>query len=100
MEKQGGSVADRPRMIAGGEMFNGGLSIIFTPVGDRFRRMRRFVVRHNHSLSYSPTRCRALHTHLQPKAAEAYQPLQISHAKDMVLNILDDPCDFQNHATT
>jgi hypothetical protein len=45
MEKQGASVADRPRMIAGGEMFTGGLSILFAPVGDRFRRMRKFVVK-------------------------------------------------------
>ncbi|KAG2358689.1 cytochrome P450 [Suillus spraguei] len=49
--------------------------------GDRFRRMRR-----------------ALHTHLQPKAAETYQPLQMSFAKNTVLNILDDPSNFQNHA--
>jgi len=45
MEKQGASVADRPRMIAG-EMFTGGLSIVFTHVGDRLRRMRRFVSRY------------------------------------------------------
>ncbi|KAG1845716.1 cytochrome P450 [Suillus subalutaceus] len=42
----------------------------------------------------------ALHTHLQPKSAEAYQPLQISQAKTMILSILDDPCNFQNHVTT
>ncbi|OJA14906.1 hypothetical protein AZE42_10550 [Rhizopogon vesiculosus] len=83
MEKQGASVADRPRMIAAGEIFTGGLSILLAPVGDRLRRMRR-----------------ALHTHLQPKAVEEYQPLQMSHAKDTVLNILDDPYNFQNHATT
>ncbi|KAJ8587523.1 cytochrome P450 [Rhizopogon salebrosus TDB-379] len=81
MEKQGASVADRPRMIAGGEMFTGGLSILFAPVGDRFRRMRK-----------------ALHTHLHHKAAEAYQPLQMSHAKNTVLSILSDPY-FQDHAT-
>ncbi|KAG0704960.1 cytochrome P450 [Suillus ampliporus] len=34
------------------------------------------------------------------KAAEAYQPLQMSHAKDTVLDILDDPCNFQNHVTS
>ncbi|KAG0692632.1 cytochrome P450 [Suillus ampliporus] len=83
MENQGKSVADRPRMIAAGEMFSGGLSLAFTPFGERFRRMRR-----------------ALHTHLQPKAAEAYQPLQMSHAKNIVLDILDDPYNFQNHVTT
>ncbi|KAG1719654.1 cytochrome P450 [Suillus lakei] len=83
MEKQGGSLADRPRMIVAGEILCGGQSIGFMHAGDKFRRMRR-----------------ALHSHLQPKAAEAYQPLQMSHAKHTVLDILDDPYNFQNHATT
>jgi hypothetical protein len=43
MEKQGVILADRPRMIAAGIM-TGGLSIGFVHVGDRLRRMRRFVV--------------------------------------------------------
>ncbi|KAG2135175.1 cytochrome P450 [Suillus clintonianus] len=83
MEKQGGSLTDRPRMIAAGEILSGGQAIGFMHAGDRFRRMRR-----------------ALHSHLQPKAAEAYQPLQMSHARNTVLDILDDPYNFQNHATT
>ncbi|KAG2155673.1 cytochrome P450 [Suillus clintonianus] len=83
MENQGKFLADRPRRIAAGEIFNGGVNIAFSPVGDRFRRMRR-----------------ALHSHLQPKAAEAYQPLQMSHVKNTVLGILDDPRNFQNHVTT
>ncbi|KAG1728988.1 cytochrome P450 [Suillus paluster] len=83
MESQGGTLADRPRKIAAGEIFSGGLGIASTPFGDRFRRMRR-----------------ALHTHLQPKAAEAYQPLQMSHVKNTVLDILDDPYNFQNHVIT
>jgi len=44
MENQGKLLADRPRMIAAGEMFSGGMSIGFTPFGDRFRRMRRSVI--------------------------------------------------------
>ncbi|KAG1754216.1 cytochrome P450 [Suillus lakei] len=79
MEKRGGVLADRPPMNAG-QMLTGGLTIGFARTGDRFRRMRR-----------------ALHTHLQPKAAEAYQPLQMSFAKNTVLNILDDPSNFQTH---
>ncbi|KAG2108927.1 cytochrome P450 [Suillus discolor] len=79
MEKQGRALADRPPMHAG-HMLTGGLSIGLVRVGDRFRRMRR-----------------AIHTHLQPKAAEAYQPLQMSFAKNTVLNILDDPSNFHNH---
>ena len=44
MEKQSATLADRPRMIAAGEMLSGGLSIGFAPAGDRLRRMRRFVI--------------------------------------------------------
>ncbi|KAG0695260.1 cytochrome P450 [Suillus ampliporus] len=83
MEGQGKSTADRPRMVAAGEIFSGGMNITFAPFGERFRRLRR-----------------ALHTHLQPKAAESYQPLQMSLARDIVFNILEDPSNFQNHVTT
>ncbi|KAG1748761.1 cytochrome P450 [Suillus occidentalis] len=83
MEKQGGSLADRPHLTAAGEMLNGGLSIGLVPAGERWRRMRR-----------------ALHTHFQPKAAEEYQPLQVSHAKNVVLDILEDSSNFQNHVAT
>ncbi|KAG1743397.1 cytochrome P450 [Suillus lakei] len=82
MEKQGGLLADRPHLAAG-DILTRGLGIALSHAGDRFRRKRR-----------------ALHTHLQPKSAEAYQPLQMSHAKTVVLNILDDPHNFQNHAAT
>ncbi|KAG1807217.1 cytochrome P450 [Suillus variegatus] len=61
MEKQGGSLADRPRLVAAGEILNGGLSVILTPSGNMWRRMRRF---------------------------------------NMVINILEDPVNFQNHAAT
>ncbi|KAG0700478.1 cytochrome P450 [Suillus ampliporus] len=79
MENQAKLLADRPRMLAVGETLN----LAFAPFGEKFRRMRR-----------------ALHTHLQPKAAEAYQPLQMSLAKNTVLNILDDPYNFRNHVST
>ncbi|KAG1718595.1 hypothetical protein EDB19DRAFT_1982571 [Suillus lakei] len=76
MEKQGGSLVDHPRFVAG-EILSGELSIIFAPAGSRWRRMRRF-----------------------HKSAEEYQPLQISHAKNLVFDILEDPANFQNHAAT
>ncbi|KAG2125139.1 cytochrome P450 [Suillus clintonianus] len=83
MENQGKLTADRPRMVAAGEIFLGGMGIGFAHWGERFRRMRR-----------------ALHTHLQPKAAEAYEPFQMSHMKNTVLAILDDPHNFQDHVLT
>ncbi|KAG1832256.1 cytochrome P450, partial [Suillus subluteus] len=42
----------------------------------------------------------ALHLYLKPKATEAYQPLRMSHVKNTVLGILDDPHSFQNHVRT
>ncbi|KAG1899835.1 cytochrome P450 [Suillus fuscotomentosus] len=83
MEKQGRMLADRPRLVAAGEILSRGLSLGFCHAGDRLRRLRR-----------------ALHTHLQPKSADAYEPLQISQARTLILNILDDPSNFQNHAIT
>ncbi|KAG1874405.1 cytochrome P450 [Suillus subluteus] len=77
MEKQGASLVDRPRFISAGELLCGGMVILFVPAGER-----------------------AIHTHLQPKAAEAYQPLQTSYAKGTVIDILNDPHNFQDHART
>ncbi|KAG2366023.1 cytochrome P450 [Suillus spraguei] len=82
MERQGRILADRPRLVAG-EILAQTLEIALSPAGDRFRRMRR-----------------ALHAHFQPRSAEAYQPLQMSQAKTVILNILDDPPNFQNHLIT
>ncbi|KAG2070790.1 cytochrome P450 [Suillus decipiens] len=82
MEKQGRILVDRPRLVAG-EILTRQLDIGLAHAGDRFRRMRR-----------------AVHTHLQPKSAEAYQPLQMSQAKNVILNILDDPSNFQHHAAS
>ncbi|KAG2067047.1 cytochrome P450 [Suillus decipiens] len=82
MEKQGRILADRPRLVAG-EILTYGLDLLLTHTGDRLRRMRR-----------------ALHTHLQPKSAEAYQPLQMSQAKNVILNILNDPHNFQHHVSS
>lgn len=83
MEKQGASLVDRPPFVAVGELLCGGMVLPFVPAGERFRQLRR-----------------TIHTHLLPKAAEAYQPLQISYAKNTVINILNDPHNFQDHART
>ncbi|KIJ67571.1 hypothetical protein HYDPIDRAFT_174012 [Hydnomerulius pinastri MD-312] len=80
MEKQGGSLVDRPRFVAAGELLGGGLRILLTPSGERFRKMRR-----------------ALHSHLQPKAAQTYEPLQMLHAKDTILGLIESPGRYQDH---
>ncbi|KAG6371545.1 cytochrome P450 [Boletus reticuloceps] len=81
MEKEGGVLADRPRSVAAGEMLSRGLRMVLTPAGEQFRRLRRVV-----------------HTHLQAKAVESYGPIQIQAARDVILDILNDPKRHQAHA--
>jgi cytochrome P450 len=81
MEKEGGSLVDRPRSIAAGEMLSKGMRILMARSGDRFRRLRK-----------------AVHIHLQPKVAEAYQDMQRENAMIFILDMLNDPKNHQQHA--
>lgn len=81
MEAEGRSLVDRPPSIAAGEMLSNGMRIVMARSGERFRRLRK-----------------AVHTHLQPKAAEAYKDMQHDNARKFVLDILNDPKDHQKHA--
>ncbi|KAG2123474.1 cytochrome P450 [Suillus clintonianus] len=74
MEKEGGVLADRPRAVAAGEILSRGLRMILAPAGEQFRRLRK-----------------AAHTHLQAKAADSYAPIQMDAARDVILDILDNP---------
>ncbi|KAF9230712.1 cytochrome P450 [Melanogaster broomeanus] len=82
MEKGGGALVDRPRSVASGEMMSNNMRIVRAGSGERFRRLRK-----------------AVHTHLQAKAAEAYQGLQCEHARDLILDILRDPKHHIEHAS-
>ncbi|KAG2159536.1 cytochrome P450 [Suillus bovinus] len=81
MEKEGGSLVDRPRFVAAGEMLSNGLSLTVARSGERFRRLRK-----------------AVHPHVQPKAAQAYQDMQRENAMNFVLDMLNDPMNHQKHA--
>ncbi|KAG1802492.1 cytochrome P450 [Suillus variegatus] len=81
MEKEGVNLADRPRSIAAQETLSDGLRVVLAGSGERLRRLRR-----------------VLHAGLQPKVAETYEPIQTSHAKNLVLDILNDPKNHQGHA--
>ncbi|KAG1739304.1 cytochrome P450 [Suillus lakei] len=97
MEKQGGSLTDRPRMNAG-HILTGGLVIGFTPAGDRFRRMRRSVVCGRSSPHLTLQRDPEHYIRISSlRRLRQYQPLQMSFAKNTVLSILDDPSNFQHH---
>ncbi|KAG1824838.1 cytochrome P450 [Suillus subaureus] len=74
MEKEGGQLADRPRAVAAGEILSRGLLMVLAPAGEQFRRLRK-----------------AAYTHLQAKAAESYAPIQMDAARDVILDILDNP---------
>ncbi|KAG1862642.1 cytochrome P450 [Suillus subluteus] len=81
MEKEGASLADRPRSVAASEMLSNGMRITMARSGERFRRLRK-----------------AVHPHLQAKAAEAYKDMQRENAMDFVLDVLNDPTNHQKHA--
>ncbi|KIK74639.1 hypothetical protein PAXRUDRAFT_60329, partial [Paxillus rubicundulus Ve08.2h10] len=80
MEKEGAALIDRPRLIAFGEIMSGNMRMLVISGGERFRRLRK-----------------TMHTHLQPKAAEAYQDIQRDAAKEAIIDILNDPDDHIRH---
>lgn len=41
MEKEGASTVDRPVSISAGETLSGGMRVLLTPAGERFKKMRR-----------------------------------------------------------
>jgi hypothetical protein len=43
MEKEGGSLVDRPIVISAGDTLSGGMRILLARAGNRFRKMRRCV---------------------------------------------------------
>ncbi|KAG2099566.1 cytochrome P450 [Suillus discolor] len=81
MEKEGANLADRPRSIAVHETLSGGLGVVLEGSGERLLRLRR-----------------VFHAGLQPKVAETYEPMQTRHAKNLVLDVLNDPKNHQGHA--
>ncbi|KAG1848160.1 cytochrome P450 [Suillus tomentosus] len=80
MEKEGANVADRPRSIAVHETLAGGFRVVLEGSTERLRRMRR-----------------VMQANLQPKVAKTYEPMQTRHAKNVVLDILNDPKNHQRH---
>ncbi|KAH7919526.1 cytochrome P450 [Leucogyrophana mollusca] len=81
MEKEGASLVDRPRSISAAETLSGGMRVVVEGAGDRLRRLRR-----------------VLHARLQPKVAETYEGIQTTNARNMLLDILNDPKNHQMHA--
>jgi hypothetical protein len=100
MEKEGNLLADRPRSVAAGEVLSRGLRMILAPAGEQFRRLRKsvFLVSPALKANWNPFLSRAVHTHLQAKVVESYAPIQMQAARDVILDILNDPKNHQAHA--
>lgn len=81
MEKEGAALVDRPTSISAGETLSGGMRVLLTPAGERFKKMRR-----------------ALHAHLQPKVVTSYGPVLMKHARQHMIDLLEDPSRHQDHA--
>ncbi|GLB36895.1 putative cytochrome p450 [Lyophyllum shimeji] len=81
MEREGAHLADRPLSISAGETLSGGMRVLLTPFGERFKKMRK-----------------ALHAHLSPKVVQSYGPVLMRSAKQHILDILDNPDIHQEHA--
>ncbi|THH11537.1 hypothetical protein EW145_g596 [Phellinidium pouzarii] len=74
MEKENASLADRPRIISAGEIMSGGKRMLMVGSGERFKKMRK-----------------ALNSQMHIKVVEDYAPVQTCAAKNMLLDILDQP---------
>ncbi|KAJ2933261.1 hypothetical protein H1R20_g3821, partial [Candolleomyces eurysporus] len=81
MEKEGAALVDRPVSISAGETLSGGMRVLLTPAGERFKKQRR-----------------ALHAHLQPKVISTYSPVLMKHARQHMFDLVEDPAGHQTHA--
>ncbi|KAG2101841.1 cytochrome P450 [Suillus discolor] len=80
MEKQGAFLADRPRSVAGGDILGRGMRFVQIGSGERLRKFRK-----------------SSHAHLQVRSAQSYEPVQVAHAREIILDILHEPKLHQQH---
>ncbi|KAF8838010.1 cytochrome P450 [Paxillus ammoniavirescens] len=88
LERQGACFADRPHTVAGGEILGRGMRFMLLSTCDRLRRFRNTRVLNMH---------RAAHLHFQPKATLAYGADQTLYARNVILDLLEDPESHQLH---
>jgi hypothetical protein len=79
MEKEGSATVDRPENIPA-ETASGGLRILHMNWDDRTRKLRR-----------------AMHERLRRDAVLSYGRVQEEYAKNVILDILENPDDVQTH---
>lgn len=81
LEKENASLNDRPRSIAAGKVLSGDKRILLVGQGMRFQKLRK-----------------ALQSQLNIKIIESYEPVQERAAKNVVLDILENPEQHQSAA--
>ncbi|KAK0478968.1 hypothetical protein IW261DRAFT_1628580 [Armillaria novae-zelandiae] len=81
MEKEGTALTECPRSITARETLSGGMRVLLTSAGKRFKKMQR-----------------ALHYHLQPKSVASYSPILMTTTRQNMLDIIQDPERHQDHA--
>jgi len=73
VEKEGGSLVDRPWSIVADELPSNGMRITMARSGERFRYLQKAVC-----------------SHLQPKAVELHQDMQHENPMNFILDLLND----------
>ncbi|KAK7047264.1 hypothetical protein VNI00_006495 [Paramarasmius palmivorus] len=81
MEKEGASLADRPRSIAVQETLCRNMRLLMMRAGERFKKTRR-----------------AIQSQLHPRTIQAYQPLQVRNAINLIRDLVRDPDQHIGHA--
>ncbi|KIK53850.1 hypothetical protein GYMLUDRAFT_49144 [Collybiopsis luxurians FD-317 M1] len=71
MEKHGADLSDRPTSIAAGDTLSGGMRVLLTRSGERFKKLRK-----------------ALQSHLQPKSITSYHPVLTQTARQHMFDII------------
>ena len=76
MEKEGAATMDRPRQIAAGETLSGGMRLLLTPAGERFRKLRKYVCLPRPPAAITDVGAASLRCHLTlcPRRASAAPP--------------------------
>ncbi|KAG2106163.1 uncharacterized protein F5147DRAFT_551663, partial [Suillus discolor] len=72
--RRGGLPANRPRMVAAGEILSCGLRITLALTGEHFWRLGKL----------------AVHTHFWGKVVDSYAPIQTDTTRDVILDILEN----------
>lgn len=81
LEQEGRFTAGRPRWVAAQEILSTNLRLLLEGDTDRFRRLRRIT-----------------QTNLQPKFVQACRTILLQDAKKLIVHILNDPHNHQEHA--